>query len=153
MASSPTNMLGEDGYRGANSVELETVERCRSCKKGFKSRWGDILTCKDHEYLDEASIPPQTLKLPPRTGARHLAGWAAAFKHHGYKCSECGSTERLVVHHVKIYEQCEGVDEFFGVENSQVLCKPCHSSKHPELSSIRKESAAKIKGAYGRVKR
>lgn len=155
MAYDPTTIFifEGDSFPSTNhNVEIETVERCRSCSKGFLSRWGDILTCKEHTHLEEIHIPPQNLKIP-RKGSRHLEWLAAAFKRHGYKCGECGVTERLVVHHVKWYELCESVDEFFSVENSQVLCKPCHNAKHPALSSIRKESAEKIKGAYGRTKR
>ena len=37
---------------------LETVERCRQCKKGFKSRYGYIYSCKNHEFLEEVHIGP-----------------------------------------------------------------------------------------------
>ena len=39
-------------------VQLETVERCRVCLKGFKFRYGNIHKCFDHEGLEEVKMPP-----------------------------------------------------------------------------------------------
>lgn len=38
-------------------IKLETIERCRVCLKGFKSKWGDIHKCIDHEGLEEIHMP------------------------------------------------------------------------------------------------
>ena len=51
------------------------IERCRVCKKGFKSKWGDIYKCIDHEGLEEIHMPPpisQLRKIFSPTGTKEV---------------------------------------------------------------------------------
>lgn len=51
----------------------------------------------------------------------------------GYKCVECGSTDRLNAHHIKPWSQFPGLRR--ELSNGQTLCLTCHAQKHPELIS------------------
>lgn len=124
------------------NIKLETVERCRSCKKGFLSRWGGILKCSDHTYMEETAIPPKTFKSSDRRSEKYLMWWAGAFKKHGYRCQECGATKGLAAHHVKSFLQHP--NDRFDIENSQILCSICHGTKHHALRTAETEYNEKM---------
>lgn len=49
----------------------------------------------------------------------------------GGKCEECGSADRLQVHH--LHYKTLGMESFADV---QVLCKACHRTRHPKYAAI-----------------
>ena len=49
--------------KALNEPNIETVERCKICHLGFKSRWGEIFRCSDHSYLEETPISKPIKKL------------------------------------------------------------------------------------------
>jgi len=56
------------------------------------------------------------------------------FRRDGYRCTECGSTERLVVHHK--WPQRKGGSE--SLKNLSTVCDPCHRKKHAFIDIIRR---------------
>lgn len=61
-----------------------------------------------------------------------------ALEEAGNKCSICGSTDHLQVHHLS-YEELEGKD----ISQVRVLCKSCHEKVHA--------SGGYVQGRYGMV--
>ncbi len=49
--------------KSLNEPHIETVERCKVCLLGFKSRWGEINKCSDHSHLETTPIPKTMKKL------------------------------------------------------------------------------------------
>lgn len=49
--------------RVLNEPHIETVERCKVCCLGFKTRWGEILRCSDHSHLEATPIPKPIKRL------------------------------------------------------------------------------------------
>ncbi len=72
--------------------------------------------------------------LPPaRRGEFPQKVKRAALKAAGYKCQQCGATDRLEVDHVTPL-QCGGEPT---IGNAQVLCRRCHQAKtKQEMSDV-----------------
>lgn len=51
----------------------------------------------------------------------------------GYKCTECGATENLHVHHTKQY--CDNIFLRTDPNNGTVLCRDCHAKQHYWMAS------------------
>lgn len=55
--------------------------------------------------------------------------WAAICLHRdGFKCTECGATENLVVHHIDESRKTGQLNN--DLENLVTLCRKCHSERH-----------------------
>ncbi len=50
------------------------------------------------------------------------------------KCQECGNNQDLCGHHIKSYEHHPELR--LDRNNIQVLCRPCHAEKHPEIRNF-----------------
>lgn len=65
--------------------------------------------------------------LPPEI-RRRILNW---------KCSNCGSKNKLCVHHIERMQQDE--ERYNDSENLTVLCKSCHMSYHRRAGHIQPE--------------
>jgi GTP cyclohydrolase I len=55
-----------------------------------------------------------------------------ALEYYGEECMRCGSTEKLIVHHID-YNNIQSELGNHDISNLMVLCKPCHGRIHNEL--------------------
>ena len=53
---------------------------------------------------------------------------------HDYKCTECGSTEHLCVHHIIKMEPNN--ERYNDIDNLTVLCRSCHLSIHRKAKDV-----------------
>lgn len=53
-------------------------------------------------------------------------------KRDGFKCVQCGSSERLNVHHIEMYS--EKIEPRIKLKNGVTLCYNCHSKIHPWMN-------------------
>lgn len=53
---------------------------------------------------------------------------------HGHKCTKCGSTEKLCIHHIEPMKPDN--PRYNDIENLTVLCNPCHMSHHRKAGDI-----------------
>lgn len=47
-----------------------------------------------------------------------------AIERDGFKCTECGSQEKLEVHHIKSFTHCPELR--YEISNCKTLCRTCH---------------------------
>ncbi len=62
-------------------------------------------------------------------GYEYRTNRAIALHRDGFKCTECGCTDALECHHIKMLSQ--GGDS--SVSNLQTLCQPCHKAVHKAM--------------------
>jgi hypothetical protein len=70
--------------------------------------------------------PVERAKRLRRDAAAHRRFSQAVKKRDGYRCRRCGSTERLVAHHVKPLQEGGTHDPSNGI----TLCAECHRPEH-----------------------
>ena len=61
-------------------------------------------------------------------------------KRDDYKCTKCGETKKLHVHHLSYTRGCNAWE--YPNEQLITLCKGCHSEEHPESTRSRRNSKA-----------
>ena len=47
-----------------------------------------------------------------------------------HRCRECGSTDDLVVHHVRPFAEVVGTPDAHALDNLETLCRACHRVRH-----------------------
>lgn len=68
-----------------------------------------------------------------RDGKRYFEWRENVYKRDGYKCQTCGTTEKIVPHH--IIEWDDAPELRLDVENGLTLCISCHMRHHSKLKS------------------
>jgi len=59
----------------------------------------------------------------------YTKSWASAVKKRdGYTCQVCGSTEKLVAHHLNSYK--DNPDARYDIDNGVAVCRDCHTEFH-----------------------
>jgi len=106
-------------------------------KKGGCSWCGNMLPKRRRKYCsDECSNQYFTNVIAPLWWSHAVA---MALKRAENKCENCGSTEKLEVHHVIPLEHRE--ERHNSEKNSQdnliVLCRPCHEIAHHGIKVTR----------------
>lgn len=77
------------------------------------------------------------LRTEPHRRAYRSKGWtrarAAALARDRHRCSRCGGTQRLEVHHVRPLSQGGSP---FGLDNLRTLCPPCHRRVEADAGEV-----------------
>ena len=114
---------------GRTIIIMESKKVCIWCNKSLPKRRRKY--CSDecsHQYFVNVIAPLWWV---------HAV--AMALKRADYKCEECGSMEKLEVHHIIPLEHYE--DRFKSEKNNQdnlkVLCRPCHEIAHHGVKVLR----------------
>jgi hypothetical protein len=69
--------------------------------------------------------------------------WVKAVKDRdGWKCVECGATDRLHAHHIKRW--CDYPDLRYDMDNGKTLCHPCHEAAHGDGFKFRWPKARRM---------
>ena len=143
---------GRRGYANNSTVSRSVILKlCIHCGKhydpatGVRNRCGPCGRAYDQRHSVERRA---------RNSAKWQQARAAARKRDGERCRQCGSTDRLQVHHIK--PLAEGGDKY-ALENLMTLCHDCHvrvggrsgierqTSSHP-APGIRERNERKILG-------
>lgn len=111
---------------------------CPVCKKIFRERIGRKKYCchtcysehlktamkgaNSHWWMGGKTKEKQII----RTSARYKKHRQAVLERDGYKCTMCGSTDNLEIHH--IHEFCEHPELVFEISNTITLCHNCHQT-------------------------
>lgn len=111
---------------------------CRQCGKAFQRKaymrqWsqerGPFCGQTCYGLWQRANRQGQAvanLAQPPKTGAAWQQARQETLERDGYRCQNCGATERLNVHHVQAWHP--GDDHALG--NLVTVCVPCHVRLH-----------------------
>jgi len=72
---------------------------------------------------------PKIKKLKPNQYRKYQNIWSSLVKLIGeHKCKRCGSTEKLVAHHIVQWKHDEKLR--YSTDNGEVLCQSCHIKHH-----------------------
>jgi len=114
---------------GHTIIIMESKKVCIWCKKELPKR-------RRKYCSDECSNQYFTNVIAPLWWAHAVA---MALKRAGNKCEECGSKEKLEVHHIIPLEQFEERhnSEKNHLDNLKVLCRPCHEIAHHGVKALR----------------
>lgn len=109
---------------------------CRQCgaaflRKRYQERWSqhEGPFCSMACYADWQRGRPRSTPspTPPKTGPQWERPRLAALERDGYRCVDCGSENRLEVHHVVTWKPGDPHE----LDNLATLCVPCHRRRHP----------------------
>lgn len=76
---------------------------------------------------------PRIFKRPMLRGGKQYLAWRmACLNRDSWTCQECGTKQRLRIHHIKSYK--DHLDLRTDVNNGVVLCRLCHKNRHCPLS-------------------
>ena len=109
-------------------ILFETVERCRICGENFLSRYGKILRCEEHEYLEPTKGPIKISK-PSRNGAKLRDFKIEIMKKRGLYCECCKKRKAQELHHIKHFTN--NPELAYDEDNVILLCCSCHDNEHP----------------------
>jgi len=98
-------------------------------------RWPD-------EDRNHAVVPPETRGnvLPVVVSRRRrksrpsFTEWSLAVRKRDGACVECGATEGLHAHHIKL--KSEFPELAFDLDNGEAFCRAHHRERHPKLSGV-----------------
>jgi hypothetical protein len=118
--------------------------QCICCKASRRELIGN----KNPMYIDGRKVLSKCIRALPEA----IEWKKFVFKKYNYKCIECGSTEKLEVHHKKLftiilneflqyYYQFSAIEDketlvrlaitwldFWDIDNGEILCKLCHDN-------------------------
>jgi len=139
-----TNACSKECSHKIKTIKPRTlIDRiCKECGKAFQTRKGRGGTG------DYCSIPCMATARGRKMAGPNHPKWNGGSSERTYKsrrviadvvkergkCEECGATNDLQGHHVKSHSQHPV--ERTNPDNIQVLCRICHSTKHPKLAQF-----------------
>lgn len=121
-------------YKSRENPIVDIV--CPICHKIFQERIGRKKYCSHEcyaEYLKTANKGENSHwwlggktkeKQIIRTSAKYRQHREAVLERDGHKCTRCGTTKNLEIHH--IHEFCEYPELVFEMNNTITLCHNCH---------------------------
>jgi 5-methylcytosine-specific restriction endonuclease McrA len=105
---------------------MAIVKLCSHCFRHYKPP-GIRNRCPDCGRDYDRKLSREKRARRTRNSAAWQKARAAARQRDGNRCTNCGSTVSLEVHHIK--SLAEGGDEF-ALSNLRTLCRDCHGSGH-----------------------
>ena len=112
---------------------MAQLRLCLHCNRHYQPP-GIRNRCPDCGRKYERQLSKQKRARRTRNSAAWQKAREAARRRDGNRCTACGSTENLEVHHIK--SLAEGGDEF-ALSNLRTLCRDCHA-RTPGVGSTRK---------------
>lgn len=119
---------------------------CKHCAKTFfyipgkKGKFGHQgkfcskkCTSNYHAVIRSASVGPFDSHGKPRVDSKKDRDLFSAIIKDAGKCADCGATKNLHAHH--ILERHKRPDLRWEPTNIQVLCAPCHATRHPNIAA------------------
>lgn len=113
---------------------------CRQCEVSFERRrymqaWSqhEGPFCSMACYADWQRGRTKTpAPRPPKTGPQWERPRLAALERDQYRCVDCGSEDRLEVHHIVTWKPGDPHE----LDNLATLCVPCHRRRHPRKREL-----------------
>lgn len=114
----------------AGSRKVMKSVTCKECGKVFERPSQDVYKGKDVYCSTRCSNRAYSKEHPNRYGTTWSTIRLKALKRDSYRCTICGSSEELQVHHKKKLLSFDTIEEANQLDNLQTLCKTCHSDLH-----------------------
>ncbi len=117
------------------SIRKRIEMKCDQCgvtflRKRYLDGWSGFrgVFCSSACYgLWQRGKKAEKAPTPPKTGPEWDRARQAALDRDGHRCTACGSTRRLNVHHKEHWKPGDGHE----LDNLTTLCVPCHKLLHP----------------------
>ena len=114
--------------------------KCPTCGKIFIAKQSEDKYCSIECYNKNRDMPKgerhwnwqggKSLINDQRDSPQYKNWRQAVYQRDNYKCSKCGSTEKLNAHHIKSWKDYPSLR--YEVSNGITLCEKCHIAYHKE---------------------
>lgn len=141
--TSPTKMICDCGKpaRSRRGYCADcAIERKRQTRRDFHDRHReDLKETRRIKYAANANIRAAIYATSQR--ARFNGLRIDRLKLDKYTCQQCGSREKLVVHHHEKVADRNRKDQASGIDDLLTLCRCCHMNHHRELGDLKGKAA------------
>ena len=111
-------------------IYLENAEEKKEKSREYRLKNIDAIRLKDRERNTKRRDYKRESDAKHHDKTRFSGNRELVLERDGYKCVECGATEKLAVHHKDRTGQTENRND--DLDNLVTLCSSCHTKQHPK---------------------